>query len=395
MSDVVYNPFDRTTVDNPYPIYKRLRDEAPVYHNAEIGFWALSRYDDVLAAHLDPSTYSSAHGATIEGSDAGLPFLIGKDAPEHTWHRKIVSRVFTPRRISDLEPFIRQTAGDLLDKAVDGRIDVVSDFTILMSLDVIGELINLPATYRHEVHELSDKLVARSGSPVPPEEAGQAMVALHSLFLGLVQERRKKPGTDVMSLLMTSEVEDDDGATRMMSDDELAYRFIELAFAGHETVAKLLANGIVGLAWYPDQRRELIADPSLLTNAVEELLRWDPPSHYQGRWTTRPVELHRVTIPEDVRVILVTGAADHDERKYPEPELFDIHRQVDRHLSLGFGIHLCLGAALARLETRVALDEFLKRFPDYVIADTGVVRAYGGNVRGLEHLPIVAEPARV
>jgi cytochrome P450 len=211
---------------------------------------------------------------------------------------------------------------------------------------------------------------------------------LRALLLRLVIERRRSPGDDVISLLIKSPVEDGEGGERMLDDDELSYRFIELAFAGHETVAKQIANGVVALAWYPDQRRQLVEDPSLLPGAVEEMLRWDPPSHYQGRWTTKEVELHGVTIPADVRVVLITGAAVHDERQFPEPELFDIHRRPERHVSFGFGIHLCLGAALARLETRIAFEELLQRLPAYDVEDTGVVRAFSSNVRGLQHLPI-------
>lgn len=195
----------------------------------------------------------------------------------------------------------------------------------------------------------------------------------------------------MITLLMNTQVEDEDGRMRSLSDEELAFRFLELAFAGHETVAKLIPNGAIALTWYPDQRRELVADPSLIPNAVEEMLRWDPPSHYQGRWTTREVELHGVTIPADQRVILLTGSAVHDERKYPEPELFDIHRDIDRHVSFGFGRHLCLGASLARLETRVAFEELLKRFPDFGFDESGVQRHYSSNVRGLSSLPLVIE----
>ena len=213
---------------------------------------------------------------------------------------------------------------------------------------------------------------------------------LRQLLLGLVAERRTATGDDVISLLINSPVEDADGRERMLDDDELSYRFIELAFAGHETVAKQIANGVVALAWYPDQRRELVKDPSLMPLAVEEMLRWDPPSHYQGRWTTKEIELHGVTIPADVRVVLLTGSAVHDERQFPEPELFDIHRRPERHVTFGFGIHLCLGAALARLETRIAFEELLRRLPEYEIEEHGVVRAFSSNVRGLQHLPIRA-----
>ncbi|MDA8046524.1 MAG: cytochrome P450 [Actinomycetota bacterium] len=387
---VEYNPFDHRIVEDVYDVYRRLRNQAPVYYNSEIDFYALSRFDDVMSAHLDPVTFSSAHGVTIEGIDAGQPFLIVKDPPEHTWHRKIVSRVFTPRRIGGLEAFIRETAVTLLDEHVGSEgFDAVSQFSFRLPLDVIGALIDIPAELREEVHEKSDVLNARDGTSVAPDAAVQASAALVGLFATLVAERRKRPGDDVISMLMASEVQDDEGRTRMLDDQELAFRFLELAFAGHETVAKLIANGIVALAWYPDARRELAADPGLIPGAVEEMLRWDPPSQYQGRWTTRPVELHGTTIPQDKRVVLLTGSATHDERRFENPEMFDIHRKIERHVSFGFGIHLCLGAALARLELRVAFEEFLKRFPEYDIAPSGVVRQYGGNVRGLQNLPIV------
>lgn len=391
---VEYNPFDHGIVDDVYDVYRRLRDEAPVYHNPDLDFWALSRFDDVVDAHLQPVVFSSARGVTIEGIDAGQPFLIVKDPPEHTWHRRVVGRVFTPRRIAGLEPFIRDTAASLLDgPARSGSFDAVTDFSFRLPLDVIGALIDIPAELRLEVHEKSDVLAARDGREIAPDAAVAASAALVELFAALVAQRRQRPGDDVISLLMRTEVEDGAGSTRLLSDTELAYRFLELAFAGHETVAKLIANGIVALAWNPDARKELVDDPARIPGAVEEMLRWDPPSQYQGRWTTREVHLHGVTIPAEARVVLLTGSAGHDERHFEEPELFDIHRRIDRHVSFGFGIHLCLGAALARLETRIAFEELLRRVPDYAIAPSGVVRQYSSNVRGLQNLPIIFEPA--
>jgi cytochrome P450 len=329
---------------------------------------------------------------TIEGLDKGAPFLIVKDPPEHTLHRKIAARMFTPRRISQLEPFIRGCAADLLDKVRDqDRFDLVQEFSYRLPLDVISELIGIPAEMRVQVHELSDRVAVRNEDMSPSEDVFQASAELLSMFTELVRERRTSPGEDVITLLMNTEVEDEGGEPRSLGDDELASRFLELAFAGHETVAKLIPNGVIALSWYPAQRRELVADPSLIPNAVEEMLRWDPPSHYQGRWTLRDVELHGTVIPEGVRVILITGSAVHDERKYPDPEYFDIHRDIDRHVSFGYGRHLCLGASLARLETRVAFEELLKRFPDFTIDETGVQRHYSSNVRGLASLPLLVE----
>jgi cytochrome P450 len=394
---VEYNPFSRLTAHNPFPVYRQLRDEAPVYHNEDIGFWALSRYDDVVAAHLDTDTFSSSHGVTLDRDGAGGPFLIVKDPPEHTLHRKIAARMFTPRRIAQLEPFIRDTAAALLDQLLDrGSFDLVQEFSFRLPLDVISELIGIPGELRGTVHELSDRIAARAEDMSLPEGFQDAVIELIGIFSGLVSARRQEPGNDVITMLMNTEVEDEDGTLRSLDDGELAFRFLELAFAGHETVAKLIPNGVVALAWYPDQRRELVADPALIPNSVEEMLRWDPPSHYQGRWTMREVKLHDTVIPAGQRVILLTGSAGHDERRYTDPELFDIHRSIDRHVSFGLGRHLCLGASLARLETRVAFEELLKRFPDFSFDESGVERYYSGNVRGLSRLPLLIErvPAR-
>ena len=241
---VEYSPFDRDITHNPYPAYRALRDEAPVYHNEQVGFWALSRYADVVAAHLDTDVYSSANGVTIEGVDQGMPFLIVKDPPEHTWHRKIAGRMFTPRRINALEPFIRTTAASLLDKVADAdEFDLIEHFSFRLPLDVISELIGIPDTVRQHIHHLSDRLVARDESGAVTEDAALASMELAQVFIDLVSDRRRNPGNDVITTLMNTEVADDDGNTRSLDDNELANRFLELAFAGHETVAKLIPTG--------------------------------------------------------------------------------------------------------------------------------------------------------
>jgi cytochrome P450 len=389
---VTYNPFEFPTQHNPYPVYKQLRDNAPVYHNPELGFYALSRYADVLAAHKDPTTFISSMGVTLEGGEEGQELLITKDPPEHGWHRKVVSRVFTPRRVNDLEPFMREYCAELLDRfRGEPGFDVVENFSIQLPLAVIGELLGIPEDRRQEVHHLADRLFTRDDTGTVSEDAANAMMELALLLHGVVVERRKNVSDDVISLLIRSEVVDDDGNESYLSDEQLSYRILELAFAGHETVARLIANGVVALAWYPDQRRELMKDRQLLPNAVEEMLRWDAPSHYQGRWTGTDVTVHDVTIPADNRVILITGAANHDDRVYDDPELFDLRRPIDNTVSFGYGVHFCLGAALARLETRVAFDEFLDRFPEYEIDESGVERMRASNVRGLSKLPVLID----
>ncbi len=393
-SVVEFNPYSFEYAHNPYPIYRALRDDAPVVHNEKLDFWALSRYADVSAAHLDPDSFSSAGGVTIEGYEKDAPLLIVKDPPVHTWHRKIVARVFTPRRIADLEPFIRERAGELLDRHRDAdEFDIVNDFAVLLPLDVISELIGIPVELRDEVHRLSDMALGR-------EEVEERQVqdtydsgtaTLVELFLNLVQDRRANPRDDIITIMAETPVVDDEGNETHLSDIEVAVRFQELAIAGHETVGKVIPNGVIALAWYPDQRRELTADYSLMKNAVEEVLRWDPPSHLQGRTTTRDVTMHGVTIPAGSKTMLLTASANHDEREYENPELFDIRRDLSRHMSFGYGIHVCLGAHLARLEMRIAFEELLARYPDFHIDGSRAVRHVLSNVRGLSGLPLVID----
>ncbi len=391
-----YNPFARDTQTNPFPVYRWLRDEAPVYHNPEVGFWALSRFDDVLNAHLDASTFVSGHGVTIEGYDQGQDVLISRDEPSHGWHRKLVSRLFTPRAISDLEPKVRAIAAGVLDDARDrGEIDIVAEFSTHLPMMVIAEMLGLPVETRDQLRHYSDRILDRSdadeqGSVTDATQA--AMGEMMGMLMQIVDDKSKHLGDDIASLLLTATVTDDDGGEVALTHEQVAYRLLELTIAGHETTAKLIANGVVALQWYPDQRAELVADPSLIPNAVEEMLRWDPPSHYQGRFVEQDVTLHGVTIPADSRVILITGAANHDERAFADPEYFDIHRDIERHVGFGFGIHLCVGAALARLETRIAFEELLARFPNYEVRQP-MIRAYSSNVRGLSNLPLALDPA--
>lgn len=391
---VEYNPYDPEIQHNPYPCWKRLRDEVPAYYNPEFKFWAITRYDDVLRAMLDPVGLISSKGNTIDGADAGQGFLIGMDPPDHTVYRKLLSRVFTPRRVSELEPAIRTKAARYLDDVRDaGRFDMVDDFSLRLPLDTISELLGIPDAMHHDLHQWCVTSLVRDAEATadgrPPAAALEAMMNIRMAMLELVVERRKNPGDDIISMLINAEVTDDDGVVRRMDDAFIAAQFHLLAFAGHETVAKLIGNGSVALWWYPDQRRELVADPSLMSGAVEEMLRWDNPAPLEGRWSARDLEYGGVTIPADQRVMLVMGSANHDERQYDEPELFDIHRVIERPLNFGFGIHLCLGAALARLETRIAFEEILARFPEYEIDEPNVVRGPATMFRGLQHLPVV------
>ncbi len=393
-----YDPFSPALAEDPYPTYRWLRDNAPVYHNAERGFYALTRYQDVQAALLDAETFLTSHGTTLEGLEQGFDTLLTTDPPEHGWNRKILARRFSAGRVQELEPRIRAVAVDLFEAVREtGRIDLVENFSAQLPLTIIAELLALPTDQRARVHELCFRLLEREITDPPgvrPAASVQAGQELAQLFLTLVAQRRAHPGEDLVSLLVHTPVVDDAGIEHFLDDGQLLGRLIELTFAGHETVKKLVATGAVRLAEAPAVRADLIRDPSLIPNAVEEMLRMDPPAQYTGRWTSRDIEFHGTVIPADSRVLLVIGSACHDERVYPDPECMDVRREIGRQLGFGHGIHLCVGAALARLEAKVAFEELLARYPDYQVDHAGVVRTYSSNQRGLKHLPLNLQPAQ-
>ena len=386
---VAYNPYAPENVLDPYPTFRRLRDEAPVYHNAEMNFWTLSRYDDVCAAHRDAKRFVSGEGITIEGSEKGMPLLILRDPPDHNWHKGLVSRVFTPARMAALEPFVRKTAVALLD-VLDGRdeVDFVHDFTVELPLSVICELIDIPLENRRELHERANAPLLR-GEDLDPDGARTAQIEQHQFFHGLAAARRANPRDDAITLLINTEVKDDAGGTRRLSDFEIATHFAELATAGHETVAKALASGLIALHHFPDQRARLQADPSLIPAAVEELLRYDPPSQMQGRTTSEDVTLHGVTIPAGSRTMLLTASAPRDERAFADADRYEIGRNMDqRSIYFGYGIHKCLGIHLARLEMRIALEELFGRYPNYAVDPSRARRPTLSMLRGVANLPM-------
>ncbi|MCM3883336.1 cytochrome P450 [Frankia sp. R82] len=396
---VEFNPYDLATYSDPYPVYRALRDEAPLYHNPDLKFWALSRHADVVAAHKDWQTYSSTGGVTIEGAEAGAPMMILKDPPEHRWHRKIIGKVFTPNRMLALEPYIRRRAGELLDAVADsGEFDVVQNFSVALPLDVISELIGIPEEHRAVVNECSDRMLARGESQEADTDFLESTGALINLYLSLIAERRRNPTGDPISLLIETEVADDEEGTttRRMTDEEIAFRFLELGTAGHETVAKSIPNGMMALTRFPEQRRRLLDDPSLYDRAAGETLRFDAPSQLQGRTSTREIELHGRTIPAGQRVMLITGSALRDERAYENPDVFSLDRTEEpTTVFFGFGIHRCLGAHLARLEIKVALEEILKRYPDFIADPARAEMKVSSNVRGVAKLPVTLKGAGI
>jgi cytochrome P450 len=387
---VDYDPTSWEIQENPYPVYRWLRDEAPVYHNERLGFWALSRFQDVWDATLDWKSFTSTRGPTLEEVASPFPMMISMDPPQHTRVRGLVAKAFTPRRIAELEEVVRRLTRERLAGLEPGmQIDLFEQLASCMPMDVISSLLGVPADQRDRVRHLTNETMHREPGELQVSERIQRVGAeLFTTFRDLIAERRRRSEDDLISALIAANLDGEDGRPTSLSDGELLGFCLLLGSAGHETTARLICNSAVTLARHPDQRRELAASPGLLAGAVEELLRYDPPSQVQGRWSTRPVELHGVTIPEEQRVLLLTGAAQRDPRQYEDPDRFDVHRTIEKQLSFGYGQHLCLGKSLARQECRIAFEELLARFPEYEIDEANLVWAHNNNVRGYAKVPM-------
>ena len=387
--EIDYNPYSPEIQADPYPLYRRLRDEAPVYHNPAMGFWALTRFDDVWNASLDWQTYSSSRGPTIE--DLGSPLsIIAMDPPGHTPLRNLVSKAFTPRRIAELEPALRRIARDFLDRlAGRTRFDVVADFAAKFPLDVIAELVGVAPADRDALRhwfEISPNRDPRTGQVTV--EAMAAIQAVRAFFLDLINKRRAWPENDLISVVTHGEF-DDGGGARLLSDSEIIDFLFLVAGAGAETTTRLIAQGVWLLAAHLDQRDLLSHDPQRIPAAIEEMLRFLPPSQYQGRFTLRGAQLHGRVIPAGQRVILITGAACRDEREFDAPDRFDVTRVPERQVYFGHGHHVCLGKSLARLESRIAFEEILERFPDYRVVPESVRRTSSGNTQGMSRVDVL------
>jgi len=394
---VDFDPFSADFFDDPYETYRWMRDEAPAYENTRYGFWALSRYDDVLAAHRDWKTFSSAHGLTIDQlTDPDTPVqgtsIIMMDPPEHEPMRKLVSRVFTPKAVQALEPMVRDTITAYLAPLEDrSDFDLVADFAAPFPVEVISTMLGVPAADRQQIRHWTDELLHREpDTPGVTQTGMEAALFQVQYFMDLVAEKRRHPGDDMITRLTAVEVTDQDGAGQHLSAGEIAGFATLLAAAGSETVTKLVGNGVVLFHRFPDQWRALLDDRGKVTGAVEEVLRYWAPSQYQGRFSHAPSTWHGTTIPAGMPVLLITGAANRDERAYDDPDGFDIDRPASLPLGLGHGIHACLGAALARLESRVAFEEIANRWPRYQVDETGLQRVQMSNVAGYSNVPVAA-----
>ena len=389
--DIYWDPFDTDIDSNPYGIWKQMRDEAPVYRNDKHDFYALSRFADVEAASKEPLIFSSSHGTVLEimgeaPMETGM--MIFMDPPDHTKLRALVSRAFTPRRIAAQTDAIRATCDELLDK-VGSEFDFVQDFAARLPSMVISRLFGVPPEDQEACREMIDETFhLEPGVGMINERAFNAQIKLHGYITEQLTDRRAQPRDDMFTDLVQVELKEDDGTTRSLSIPEAADFALLIIAAGTETVARLLGWAAILLDQHPDQRAELAADHGLITNAIEELLRYEAPSPVQGRWLTQDVEFHGTTIPKDSRVLLLTGSAGRDERQYPGAENFDIHRSFDTHLSFGYGIHFCIGAALARMEGRIALEAILDRFPEWKVDHDAAVRLHTSTVRGWINVPV-------
>lgn len=392
--ELYWDPFDESIDTDPYAIWRRLRDEQPVYRNERYDFWAISRHADVEAAHRDPETFSSAHGTVLEmmsESARSTGMMIFMDPPEHTRLRALVSRAFTPRRVAGLEAHVRALCAEMLDPHVGtSGFDFLQDFGALLPSKVISALVGVPPEDQETYRKVIDDLFhIEPGVGMVNHTSATASLQLVQYLAGLLEERSANPEDDLLSALVGAEVTDDDGAVRRLTNAESAAFALLLFTAGTETVARLLGWAAVILADHPESRDELVADPSLIPKAAEELLRLEAPSPVQGRWTTREITLHGVEIPRGSKVLLLTGSAGRDERAYTDPDRFDLHRDAASHVSFGYGIHFCVGAALARLEARVALEEVLARFPTWRVDHENVERLHTSTVRGFARVPVL------
>jgi len=390
-TDLYYDPYDVGIHTDPYPTFRRLREEAPLYYNEPYDFYAVSRFDDVERGFADRETYISGRGSVLEAIKNDMPvppgFFIFEDPPRHTVHRGLLSRVFTPKRMLALEPEIRRFCAEALDPLVGGdRIDFVADLGARMPMRVIGMLLGIPEADQQAVRDRADQHIRT--------EPGQArdysvQTVTGDEFAEYIDWRADHPADDLMTQLIRAEFEDETGTVRTLTREEVLVYTNLLATAGNETTNRLI--GWIGkvLSDHPDQRRELGADPSGIPNAVEEVLRYEPPAPHIARCTSREVEMYGSRIPEGSAVLFLVGAANRDERRFPDGERFDIHRRIDHHLTFVYGAHFCLGASLARLEGRVALEELLARFPDWEVDREHARLASTSTVRGWETLPAV------
>jgi cytochrome P450 len=389
---VYFDPYDVGINADPYPVYARLREEAPAYHNDRYDFWALTRHADVEQALVDWEVFSNSRSDILDviKADVDLPpgVIMFEDPPAHTAHRGLMSRVFTPKRMAALEDQVRQYCASCLDPHVGSSgFDVISELGAELPMRVIGMLLGIPEADQVAVRERTDAdLRTKPGQPM---KVTAGRITSSDMFHEYIEWRAQHPADDLMTVLLNAEFEDSDGEQRRLTREEVHQYTAVLAGAGNETTGRLIGWLAKVLAEHPDQRRQVHADRSLLPKVIDETLRFEPTGHAVARFVLRDVDLHGTTIPAGSPILLIVAAANRDPRRYADPDAFDIHRPDVQHLTFGFGLHFCLGASLARLEGRVALDELLNRFPEWDVDLAGAQLAPTSTVRGWERMPLV------
>lgn len=390
--ELYYDPFDHTIDDDPYPIWKRMRAQAPLYYNKKYNFYALSRYDDVARALPDWRTYRSGRGTTADILFSGIEvppgILLFEDPPLHDLHRRLLSRVFTPRRMHAVEGLVRDFCTRALDPMVGaGGFDFVADLGAIMPMRTIGYLLGIPEGEQQRIRDHGDKSISVDATGDISRTVFQDAIVMFSEY---IEWRATHPSDDLMTDLLNAEIEEHDGSRRRLERTEVLAYVAMIAGAGNETTARLI--GFMGqlLAEHADVRRELAQDHGLIPSAVEETLRFEPPSPVQARYVARDVEVRDHVVPEGSYMLLLNGSANRDEQRFTDPDRFDIHRN-EGHLSFGQGLHFCLGSALARLEARVALEEVLKRWTDWDVDYANANRAHTSSVRGWARLPVLVK----
>jgi cytochrome P450 len=389
----LYNdPIDVDIDDDPYPVWQRMRAEAPLYFNEKYNFYALSRYDDVAPALPDWQTYRSGRGTTADILFSGIEvppgILLFEDPPLHDLHRRLLSRVFTPRRMLAVEGLVRDFCSRALDPLLDlDGFDFVADLGAVMPMNTIGYLLGIPEEGQQQIRDRTDKNITVGAQEGAGDVSPTIFADQIALFAEYIEWRATHPSDDLMTDLLNAQVEEQDGSLRPLDRNEVLAYTAMIAGAGNETTARLI--GFMGqlLGDHPDQRRELAADPSLIPSAVEETLRYDAPSPVQARYVARHTELYGQTVSEGSYMLLLNGSANRDETHFPDADRYDIHR-TGGHLSFGQGLHFCLGSALARLEARVALEEVLKRWTDWEVDYDNARKAHTSSVRGWARLPV-------
>lgn len=382
--ELYYDPYSVELNMNPYAVFARLREEAPLYYNDKHDFYALSRFEDVNKAVIDHQTFISGRGALLEVIKSGMEIppgtLIFEDPPIHNIHRNLLSRVFTPRKVQALEPQIREFTARCLDPLTDTEVfDFVNDLGAQMPMRVIGMLLGIPEADQRRVTEHGEATL---------QSDSVDLLATGEVFAEFIDYRTEHPSDDIMTDLLNAEFEDETGTRRRLRREELLMYLTVIATAGSETTTRLIGWAGKTLADYPDQRAELAADPSLIPQAIEEILRWEPPALQIARYVTRDVEYYGQTVPEGSAMLMLVGAANRDHRRFPpNGDVFDIHRELHSHMTFGAGTHFCMGNALARLEGRIALEEILKRFPTWEVDWPNARPSQTTAVRGWESMP--------